>query len=56
MQKEAERQQKKLVRDNEKAKKARAAVSRAYDSQSCSSSQTSPPNHLRLVRIDIDPH
>jgi hypothetical protein len=40
MQKEAEKQHKKLVRDNEKAKEARMALPRAYGSHSCLSSDT----------------
>jgi hypothetical protein len=38
MQKEAEKQHKKLVRDNEKAKEVRMALARAYGSHSCSCS------------------
>jgi hypothetical protein len=40
MQKEAERRQEKLVRDNEEAKEARMAISQAYSSGSCSSSSS----------------
>jgi hypothetical protein len=40
MQKEAEKLHKKRVRDNEKMKEARIALSRAYDSQSCANPDT----------------
>jgi hypothetical protein len=41
VQKEAEKRHKKLVRDNEKAKKARMALLQAHGSHSCLSSDTS---------------
>jgi hypothetical protein len=40
MQKEAERQQKKLVRDNEKMKEVRRALSQTDSSQYCTNSDT----------------